>query len=100
MKAKAKSKAKMPDVIVPPVPEDPTEAAWLKWSDDNPPPVFPQEDYSHLTGFNFWEDMDGKLRVTLHQSGHMTELKPHPDDAGRALGFYDLDLNPIPDPYD
>ena len=51
-----------------------------------------------FTGLRLYKDTDGKLAVMLFRDGMITDLEPNQQDKTRALGFYDLDMNPVPDP--
>ena len=41
-------------------------------------------------GYQLWRDDDGELRLTAFQGGRMIELRPDPETAKQAPGFYDL----------
>lgn len=49
-------------------------------------------------GYQLWRDDDGELRATAFQGGRMIELRPDPETAKQAPGFYDMNHQPVPDP--
>lgn len=53
---------------------------------------------STFNGLRLYTRSDGSLGVTLFREGMGTELAPSEADKARALGFYDLDMNPVADP--
>lgn len=55
-------------------------------------------DGSAFTGLRLYKGIDGRLAVALFREGMITDLDPNEKDKTRPLGFYDLDMNPVPDP--
>lgn len=55
-------------------------------------------DLEKFVGFRLWRDQDAELRCTLFEAGKMTELDPSEKDFDRPLGFYNVKMEPVPDP--
>ena len=53
-----------------------------------------------FSGVRLFIGPDGKLAMWLFQDRRISELEPHESDHALPLGFYDYDMNPVPDPAD
>lgn len=51
-----------------------------------------------FSGVQLYKRPDGTLACNLFQNGMITPLEPNEQDRTRPLGFYDFDMNPVPEP--
>lgn len=51
-----------------------------------------------MTGFQLYEKMDGTMGACVWRDGRPVDVDPHPDVLSLPFGWYDFDMNPIPDP--
>ena len=52
-----------------------------------------------FTGVRLYTDTDNNMAMTLFQDGRMIDLEPHEGFRSLPVGFYDLDMNPVLDPF-